>query len=88
MFFVYALYSEAHNKIYIGYSSNPEKRLLSHNDERNKGWTGKFQMWKLIYTEKCDTKTEALKREKQLKSFKGREFIKELVTAEKIRFEH
>jgi putative endonuclease len=79
MYFVYALYSSKFDKIYIGYSENPEKRLLSHNDERNNGWTGKFQPWKLIYTEKCETKTEALKREKQLKTAAGRRFVRALI---------
>ncbi len=83
MYFIYALYSEKQNKIYIGYSSDPEKRMLSHNDERNKGWTGRYQPWKLVYTEKCDTKTEALKREKQLKSAKGRKFIWNLIELKK-----
>ncbi len=88
MYFVYALYSEKQNKIYIGYSSDPEKRMLSHNDERNKGWTGRYQSWKLVYTEKCDTKTEALKREKQLKSARGRKFIWNLIELKKTHFEH
>ena len=88
MFFVYALYSETHNKIYIGYSSNPEKRLLSHNDDRNLGWTGKFQSWKIVYTERCDLKTEALKREKQLKSASGRKFVWNLVISDKTHTEH
>ena len=88
MFFVYALYSETHNKIYIGYSSDPEMRLLSHNDDRNKGWTGRYQPWMLIFTEKCDTKTKALKREKQLKSAKGRRFIRDLIENNKTHFEH
>ena len=88
MFFVYALYSETHNKIYIGYSSEPEKRLLDHNDERNNGWTRKFQHWKIIYTEKCDSKTVALKRERQLKSARGRKFVWDLVDNNKTHFEH
>ena len=88
MFFVYALYSETHNKIYVGYSSDPEKRLLSHNDVRNKGWTGRFRPWKLIYTERCDSKTEALKREKQLKSAKGRRFIWDLIEINETHSEH
>ncbi|WP_372948425.1 GIY-YIG nuclease family protein [Mariniphaga sp.] len=79
MYFVYALYSSKSDKIYIGYSENPEKRLQSHNDERNKGWTRKFQPWKLVYTEECATKTAALKREKQLKTAAGRRFVWELI---------
>lgn len=79
MYFVYALHSPEFDKIYIGFSENPEKRLESHNDERNKGWTAKFQPWELIYTERFETKSAALKREKQLKTAAGRKFLWELI---------
>ncbi len=75
MYFVYAIYSSAFEKIYIGYSSNPEKRLISHNDPQNRGWTRKYRPWKLIFTHRHSSKTAALKREKQLKSAVSREFI-------------
>jgi putative endonuclease len=75
MYTVYVLYSVNHNKIYIGYTSNIENRLLAHNHFGNKGWTKSFQPWKLIYSEEFDTKSEAMIREKQLKSAKGRDFI-------------
>jgi len=88
MFFVYALYSEDSNKIYIGYSSDPDKRLFSHNDERSSGWTSKFRPWKLIYTEKCVSKTAALIREKQLKTSRGRDFVWSYITNNKTHFEH
>ena len=79
MYFVYALYSSKFDKIYIGYSENPEKRLQSHNDDRNKGWTRNFQPWQIVYTEECTTKTAALKREKQLKTAAGRRIVWELI---------
>ena len=68
-----------YNKIYIGYTSNIEQRLLSHNELETKGYTLKYRPWKLIYTEVFFEKLEAMKREKQLKSAKGREFIWNLV---------
>ena len=75
-YIVYGLYSEKFDKIYIGYSSNIEARLFSHNSLRNKGWTKHFQPWELIYTEELETKAEAMKRESQLKSAQGRIFIR------------
>ncbi len=71
MFTVYILYSENHNKIYIGYTSNIEQRLLSHNELGTKGYTLRYRPWKLIYTESFLLKSDAMKREKQLKSAKG-----------------
>ena len=79
MFTVYVLYSETYNKIYIGYSANMEERLKSHNELATKGWTIKFRPWKIIHQELFREKADALKREKQLKSAKGRQWIWNLI---------
>tara|TARA_R110002050_G_scaffold290260_1_gene443732 strand:- start:64211 stop:64453 length:243 start_codon:yes stop_codon:yes gene_type:complete len=76
MFTVYVLHSKEFDKIYIGFTSDMRKRLLSHNELATKGWTKKFRPWILVHTEKFENKPEAMKREKQLKSFRGREFIR------------
>jgi putative endonuclease len=75
MYTVYVLYSEDHGKIYIGFTGNLDARILSHNELGSKGWTIKFRPWKLMHTEEYQTKTEALKREKELKTAGGREWI-------------
>lgn len=75
MFTVYALYSEKYKKIYIGYTSNVEQRLLAHNELETKGYTLRYRPWSLIHSEFFIKKSEAMKREKQLKTAKGREFI-------------
>ncbi len=79
MYTVYVLYSETYEKIYIGYTSDLENRLLSHNKLSNKGYTVKYRPWKVVYTEEYSDKNDALKREKQLKSAKGREFIRTVI---------
>lgn len=79
MYTVYVLYSESHNKIYIGYTSDLEDRLLSHNVMGTKGFAVKYRPWRVIHTESFLEKTDALKREKQLKTAKGREFIRSLI---------
>ena len=76
MFFVYVLHSVEHNKIYIGYTGDLEARLKSHNELGAKGWTIKYRPWKLIYKEGYCSKAEAMKREKELKSSRGRNFIR------------
>jgi len=75
MFTVYVLYSESFNKIYIGYTSNIEQRIKSHNELAKKGWTIKFRPWKIVLTEFFETKNDAMKREKQLKTAAGRDWI-------------
>ncbi|WKK80982.1 GIY-YIG nuclease family protein [Marivirga arenosa] len=79
MFDVYVLYSPNHKKIYIGYTSDLKNRIDSHNIYSNKGYTKKYRPWDILYTEQFLSKSDALKREKQLKSAKGREFIWNLV---------
>ena len=75
MYYVYVLYSQKFNKIYIGYTSDLEKRFLSHNELSNKGYTVKYRPWVIAIKEDFTTKQEARMREKQLKGGKGREWI-------------
>ncbi len=76
MYIVYVLHSKRYDKIYIGYTSNLQDRIISHNEKATKGWTIKYRPWKLIHSEGYKTKEEALNREKELKSSRGRDFIK------------
>lgn len=76
-FIVYAIYNEDHKKIYIGQTDNIDCRLREHNNKFGNHYTAKFTgEWKLIYEEQFETRHEALLREKQLKTYRGREFIK------------
>ena len=79
MYTVYVLYSPDFNKIYIGYTSNLEARLKSHNELSKKGWTVKFRPWSLVFTETYEGKKEAMERERSLKSAKGRGFIRSII---------
>jgi putative endonuclease len=79
MFTIYVLYSPSFNKIYIGYTSDINNRFLAHNELPTQGYTIKYRPWVIAYTKKTSTKTEALKREKQLKSEKGRKFIWDII---------
>jgi putative endonuclease len=79
MFTVYVLYSPTFDKTYTGYTSSIDIRLASHNFLAKKGYTVRFRPWELIHTENLSTKAEAIKREKELKSGKGREFIRKII---------
>ncbi len=63
MFKVYVLYSPNHRKIYVGYTSDLQNRMDSHNIYSKKGYTPKFRPWEILFTEDYETKQEALKRE-------------------------
>jgi putative endonuclease len=76
--FIYILLSKNAPKTYAGVSSDPIKRLSEHNIGSN-DYSRKYKPWKLFYTEKFGSRSEALRREKYLKSRSGRRFIKKLM---------
>ncbi len=50
-------------------------RIQFHNYKSTKGFTLRYRPWYCIHVEFFDLKSSALKREKELKSGKGREWI-------------
>lgn len=74
-FVTYILYSCKFDKIYIGYTSDLISRYKSHNQFATKGYTIKFRPWIVVHVEFFNMKSEALNREKQLKTSRGRNFI-------------
>jgi putative endonuclease len=73
------MYSATFKKIYIGYTSNLLSRFRSHNELATQGWAIKFRPWRIVHTEIFDRKFEAMRREKQLKTATGREWIWKLI---------
>ncbi len=54
-------------------------RLKQHNDKALSFWTKRGTNWKLIYKEEYESKTEALKREKWLKTGVGMDYLKRVL---------
>ena len=80
MWFVYAVYNSVVKKIYVGESGDTDHRVIEHNEKRGNHYTAHFEgEWKLIYTEKLENRKSAKIREKQLKSYRGREFLKQFI---------
>ena len=77
MFYVYVLKSSTHHSRYIGSTQDIKKRLLEHNNGKCRYTKGRSP-WKLVYKEELETRGDAMKREKFLKSGKGREFLDNL----------
>ncbi len=75
---VYILYSPVKEKFYIGYTSNLEERIIRHN-QKSKGFTGSRNDWELKYYELFNTISEAISREKQIKNWKSKKKINELI---------
>ena len=78
MFTLYILQSEKDGSYYIGYTENLHQRLEKHNAGESQYTSGKCP-WKIAYFENGLTKSEAIKREKQIKRMKSRKYIEELV---------
>lgn len=83
MHYIY-LIENPEGKIYIGATNDPSRRCDEHNDDtREKGWTKGKGPWTLIYTESLENVTEALKRERFLKSLKAGKRIKQILKIER-----
>ena len=61
---------------YTGHTNNLERRLQEHQTGRSP-FTRKTQMKRLLYFEQYDTRSEAMKREKFLKSGNGRAWLQQ-----------
>lgn len=62
-------------KSYIGTTDNLQNRVKSHLSKSTKT-TKSFDKIELVYYEACLNKTDAIRREKQLKTGFGRGYIK------------
>jgi predicted GIY-YIG superfamily endonuclease len=55
--------------LYAGITNNLQKRLEEHKSGKGGKFTHAFIVDKIIYSEQCETKNEALKREAQIKGW-------------------
>lgn len=78
MYYIYVLESLNSGRYYIGYTSNIEQRIGVHNKGKNKS-TKSSRPWKLIYKEEYGTQKDAIRREKELKSWKKRSRIRNMI---------
>ncbi|RXM49678.1 MULTISPECIES: GIY-YIG nuclease family protein [unclassified Chryseobacterium] len=79
MCYVYILYSGSLNKYYIGHSCESLQERLKKHLSNHKGFTAKAKDWIIIYSECFDLKSEAYKREREIKSWKSKSSIQKLI---------
>jgi putative endonuclease len=77
MYYVYALKSLVDGRIYVGFSSHVQRRVMEHNSGYVFSTKG-YRPWELIHQESVNTRTEARIRERYLKSGIGKEFLKSI----------
>ncbi len=68
--FVYIVSNWTGKVIYIGVTSNLERRLYEHKNEMIKGFSQKYKTNKLVYFEQFDDITYAIEREKEIKKWR------------------
>jgi putative endonuclease len=80
MYYVYVLQLKKSGRHYIGQTQNLVKRLERHSRGETKSMKncGEFDV---VYVEKCLTRAEAMKREKEIKKYKGGEAFKRLLSS-------
>ncbi len=74
-YYVYILFSQKDHLLYIGYSSNLEKRINDHNNGSTKS-TAFRRPLQLIFCEGYLYKEDALKREGYFKTTAGKKAIR------------
>jgi putative endonuclease len=77
MCYVYAIKSAEKKYIYVGLTNNPDRKIAEHNRKKEKT-TRLYVPFKAILIEKYNTRLEARKREKYLKSGIGKEYLRSL----------
>ena len=75
-FFVYILRSQKDGHLYIGMTHDLNTRVKAHNSGKVRSTKGRRPLT-LVYQEAYEHKSEALKRERFLKSGQGRAFLKD-----------
>ncbi|HNW71360.1 MAG TPA: GIY-YIG nuclease family protein [Candidatus Paceibacterota bacterium] len=74
-YYVYVLVSRRDNNFYVGYANNLKSRFEQHS----KGLvpsTKDRRPLELVYSEACRDKRDAMHREKYLKTYLGRMFLR------------
>jgi len=73
--YVYILSNDRDTVLYTGVTSDLLRRLEQHKSKAISGFTRKYNLDKLVYFEECDSITDAIAREKQIKAGSRRKKI-------------
>ncbi len=77
MYYVYILYSLSKDKYYIGQTEDLKRRIEQHCLGRNLGAAD----WVLKYSETYSSRSEAVRREIEIKSKKRRSYLESLISS-------
>ena len=74
MFYTYVLRSFKDKHLYVGYTTDVQKRLSKHNSGLTKSTKSRLP-FELLFFEEFGSRSEAMLREKFFKTGKGKEYI-------------
>ncbi len=77
-YYVYILESEKDGRLYTGSTGNLKDRIKRHNEGRERSTKNRTPL-KLVYFEEFDSRAEAVKSERYLKSLEGGVQKRELI---------
>ena len=80
-YFVYCLYSDLYDRLYIGQTSNIEIRFKQHCDG-NVISTKRYLPYRIIYFEEVPDRASAFRREKELKVSSRRKYLRTFIDKE------
>ena len=75
MYYVYILTNWSNGVLYTGVTNNLERRLYEHKNKLVNGFTGKYNVDKLVYYDNTTDVKAAIAREKQIKGWTRRKKI-------------
>jgi putative endonuclease len=64
---VYILTNDSNTVLYTGVTGNIARRIYQHKNQLIKGFTSKYNVHKLVYSEEYNSIYDAIRREKQIK---------------------
>ncbi len=68
-YFVYIITNKPNGTLYIGVTNDLERRIWEHKNKIVKGFSAKYNLDKLIYSEDYSDIKDAISREKHLKGW-------------------
>ena len=69
MYYVYIITNKMNTVLYTGVTNNLQRRLYEHKNKIIKGFTGRYNVNKLVYFESSSNIREAIAYEKKIKGW-------------------
>ncbi len=75
----YILHSAALDRYYIGHTTEAIEERLRKHLSNHKHWTARAKDWRIVHQEEHPDKSTAYRREREVKAWKSRTRIEELI---------